>query len=166
MRKIDRVFIHCSASDHPHHDDVSVIRKWHIEERGWSDVGYHYFIRSTGDVQLGRPIDKTPAAQRHHNTGTIAICLHGNDHFTDKQFNALYELCRKLDDQYGPLTFHGHKEVDKGKTCPNFDYKSVLRLNLEGYMRYAKIPQVFIEANKPSVWGRIASWLDELGEKK
>jgi hypothetical protein len=29
-RPVSRVFIHCSASDNPDHDKVSVIRDWHL----------------------------------------------------------------------------------------------------------------------------------------
>ena len=43
-REVDRVFLHCSASPNPAHDDINVIRDWHLE-RGWNDVGYHFFIK-------------------------------------------------------------------------------------------------------------------------
>ena len=77
------VFIHCSASDNPKHDDVDVIRKWHVDEppygRGWSDIGYHYFIKKDGTLEIGRSLERTPAAQRGYNRGSFAICLHGLD---------------------------------------------------------------------------------------
>lgn len=60
-RPVSRVFIHCSASDNPDHDSVAVIRNWHLEN-GWSDIGYHYFIRKDGVIQEGRPIEQAPAA--------------------------------------------------------------------------------------------------------
>ena len=68
-RHVDRVFLHCSASDDPDHDDIETIRRWHVDERGWSDVGYHYFIRSDGTLQEGRPLERIPAAQAGHNAG-------------------------------------------------------------------------------------------------
>lgn len=130
-RRVDRVFIHCSASDNPKHDDVSIMDAWH-KARGWSGVGYHYFIKKDGTVQDGRSLEKTPAAQAGHNTGTIAICLHGldEDKFTDEQFNALKQLCREIDQQL-KVTFHGHREV-AAKACPVFDYKKVLDLDPRG----------------------------------
>lgn len=136
-RDVDRVFIHCSASDNPAHDDVAVIRDWHVNDNGWSDVGYHYFIQKNGNIQLGRDIEQTPAAQSGHNTGTIAICLHGLDvvKFTDDQFSALYELCAQINDVYlTHITFHGHKEV-AAKECPVFDYRGVLLLDEAGRMQ-------------------------------
>ncbi|MEM7060559.1 MAG: N-acetylmuramoyl-L-alanine amidase [Pseudomonadota bacterium] len=129
-REIDRVFLHCSASDHKHHDKVSAIKKMHLD-RGWSDIGYHYFITKAGKLQNGRPIEKTPAAQRGHNTGTVAICCHGlrEDKFTKEQFDTLKKLCVAINNAYdGRVTFHGHKEV-AAKACPVFDYKKVLKLD-------------------------------------
>ncbi len=134
-RKVDRVFVHCSASDHPHHDDVSVMDKWH-KQRGWSGVGYHFFIKKDGTLQAGRSLRKTPAAQGGNNRGTIAICLHGlqKSAFTEAQFDTLRELCKEIDDAYkGKITFHGHKEVSP-KSCPVFDYKKVLKLDSKGHL--------------------------------
>ncbi len=132
-RRVKRVYIHCSASDHAHHDDVSVMDQWHCK-RGWSEVGYHFFIKKDGELQRGRPIEKTPAAQANYNSGTIAICLHGLEKpkFTDAQFETLRELCAEIDEAYdGKVTFHGHCEV-AAKSCPVFDYREVLDLDAKG----------------------------------
>lgn len=133
-RDIDRVFIHCSASSNKKHDDVSVIRKWH-KERGWSDVGYHYFIKFDGTLQEGRDIERTPAAQKGHNTGTIAICLHGlkDEDFTEDQFETLKELCGDIFIEIPDVTFHGHCEV-AAKSCPVFAYHDVLNLDEFGHI--------------------------------
>lgn len=132
-RKISRVFLHCSASDNPSHDDISVMRKWHLE-RGFNDVGYHHFIKKDGTIQNGRPIDKVPAAQQGHNTGTLAICLHGldKDLFTTAQVSALFKLCAAINDAYD-VTFHGHREVS-AKSCPVIDYVGILNLSASGKM--------------------------------
>lgn len=140
-RKVNRVFIHCSASDA---DNMSyygpnlakTIHRWH-RQRGWSGIGYHYVIDKMGNIVTGRDIEKTPAAQARHNRGTIAICLHGLhiDRFKPKQLSALYELCSKINDEYNRnITFHGHREVSP-KTCPVIDYKELLRLDEKGYMQ-------------------------------
>jgi len=130
VRAVKRVFIHCSASDHAHHDDISVMRDWHIK-RGWNDVGYHYFIQQDGTVQTGRPLEKAPSAQKGHNSGTIAICVHGHHSFTDAQYDALRALCGDINAAIPGVTFHGHCEVS-AKSCPVFDYKQVLGLDAKG----------------------------------
>ena len=132
-RPVDRVFIHCSASDRPEHDSWAVIDRWH-RERGWTGIGYHFFIRKDGTLELGRDLEKTPAAQENNNLRTIAICLHGLsvDLFTDAQIATLRGLCLDIDHAYrGSMTFHGHREVAR-KDCPVIDYKAVLRLDGRG----------------------------------
>lgn len=132
-RPVSRVFLHCSASDNPAHDDVSVIDSWH-KANGWSQVGYHYFIKKNGELQNGRPLELVPAAQAGHNVGTIAICLHGllGNKFTDAQFDTLRRLARDINFAYGgKVTFHGHCEVS-AKSCPVFNYRMALNLDSKG----------------------------------
>jgi len=138
-RDIDRVFLHCSASSRAEHGKVSVIREWH-KARGWSDIGYHYFIPFGGELQVGRNIEKTPAAQKGHNTGTIAICLHGlhKHDFTLNQFETLQKLCKQINIAYNrEVTFHGHCEVST-KACPVFEYRNVLELDNLGKIQGLK----------------------------
>jgi peptidoglycan hydrolase-like protein with peptidoglycan-binding domain len=132
-RRVDRVFLHCSASDVPAHDSVAVIREWHLA-RGFSDIGYHFFIHKSGQIEAGRNIELTPAAQSGNNTATIAICLHGlkKENFTTAQFDALRSLALEIDKQYlSKISFHGHCEVS-AKACPVFDYKKELKLDKYG----------------------------------
>lgn len=139
QRPVDRVFLHCSASDRPEHDDVSVMRDWHVNGNGWSDVGYHFFIRKDGVVQEGRPPEQVPAAQAGHNTGSIAICLHGlaAERFTKAQYESLIALCREIHAACaGMVTFHGHCEVS-AKACPVFPYRAVLGLDEHGGFAFA-----------------------------
>lgn len=134
-RPVNRVFLHCSASDNPDHDSVDVIDRWH-RERGWSGCGYHFFIRKSGLIEIGRSLEKTPAAQAGNNRGTIAICLHGLklEGFTIAQFEALQRLCYQIDHAFEEgVTFHGHNEV-AAKACPVFDYRAVLSLYGAGYI--------------------------------
>lgn len=145
-RKINKVFIHCSASDNPNHDDISVIEKWH-RERGFAGVGYHYFIQSNGNIQTGRNIEIIPAAQVGHNAGSIAICLHGLEAFKNKQFSSLRQLCGEINKDMD-VTFHGHCEVSN-KLCPNFDYRGVLGLDKNGKMF---VPKVFSGGEIKDVW--------------
>lgn len=135
-RTVKRIFIHCSASEGKNHDDISVIRQWHLD-RGWSNVGYHYFIKKDGTIQMGRDLDTIPAAQKGHNNETIAICLHGlgKSKFTEAQKQSLVNLCTEINRSYDKITFHGHKEVNDNKTCPVIDYVAILGLNPKGIMK-------------------------------
>jgi hypothetical protein len=148
-RPITRIFLHCSASDNSIHDDVAVIRRWHLQ-RGWSDVGYHLFVQRSGTVQPGRSLELTPAAQEGHNSGTIAICLHGllEARFSKEQLATLRRLCDEINDAYGGrVTFHGHREVNPRKTCPVYDYRAILGLDSVG--RLGRVPQPSTDADDP-----------------
>ena len=59
MREIDEIIIHATATnpswmtDKPVEDVVAEIRRWHVEERKWSDIGYHAVIHRDGSVGYG-----------------------------------------------------------------------------------------------------------------
>lgn len=125
-RKINKVFIHCSASDFPQHDNIATIKKWHLE-KGFSDIGYHFVITKNGQIFNGRNIEKIPAAQCGYNTNSIAICLTGMRNFSSEQYSSLKKLCAEINNDIKNVTFHGHCEVSS-KPCPVFDYKTVLNL--------------------------------------
>lgn len=132
-RRVTAVYLHCSAHDGPEHDNPETMDRWH-KARGWSGIGYHFYIDKSGQIFHGRPLEKIPAAQAGFNKGSIAICCGGllQDKFTAAQFNSLRRLCGEIDAAYsGNMVFRGHCEVSP-KTCPVFDYKAVLRLDKNG----------------------------------
>ena len=133
-RNIKRIFIHCSANDNSNYR-IKDIRKHHIENNGWDDIGYHYVIAKDGTIEYGREECYIPASQEGHNQNTISICVCGLTGFTKQSMQALKELCLMLKEKYPNATFHGHCEVAKdGRPCPVFDYKKVLNLDNKGNM--------------------------------
>lgn len=122
MRAIDKIVIHCSASDIKEHDNIKVIKEWHLE-RGWNDVGYHFFIKKNGDIQMGRPIEKSGAHVKGHNSHSIGICYSGLVGPTVLQEETLLALTRNLVAIFNLKRnqIYGHHELDKNKTCPNMD---------------------------------------------
>ena len=131
IRDIDRVFLHCSASNDEGlrgQEMVDEIRRWHLA-RGFSNVGYHFLIDREGKVFTGRTLELNPAAQKGHNTGTIAIMVHGLESFTFESLKACRLLCEDINEAYdGKISFHGHCEVS-AKSCPVFDFKTLLKLD-------------------------------------
>jgi N-acetylmuramoyl-L-alanine amidase len=121
MRNINLIVLHHSASDYKDHDDIKVIKKWHVEERGFSDVGYHYFIRKDGLIQTGRPLATVGAHCKGKNRKSIGICLSGNTKFTEHQFTALAHLLWVIELKIGKkVGIRGHCDFSK-KDCPVFD---------------------------------------------
>ena len=48
------IVIHCSATRANQHVTIEDIRHWHVVERGWSDIGYHWIIDRNGIIHKGR----------------------------------------------------------------------------------------------------------------
>lgn len=140
MRAITGIIIHCAATrpewmqGRPVAEAIAEIRRWH-QDRGWSDIGYHFVINREGEIGEGRDIAKTGAHVQGHNTGTIGVCLlggHGSaetdsfaDNFTPEQDEALRGLLGKLRANYGPVPVTGHNEY-AAKACPGFQVREWL----------------------------------------
>lgn len=150
VRQVDRVFLHCSASDNEALAGDRLVREihaWHVKRR-FAGIAYHFVIDKEGQVLVGRSIEATPAAQQHHNRATIAICVHGLaiEKFTAPALSACLDLCREINRAYeGKVSFHGHREV-AAKECPVFDYRSLLQLDAAGRMPLAA-PSAEADAN-------------------
>lgn len=132
MDNIKSIFVHCSATPKTMDIGVTEIRKWHVEERGWSDIGYHYVIRRNGNIEEGRPVTKTGAHVSGYNKNSIGICLVGgmnngssDANFTLAQYVQLSHLIEGLNDTYGKLELYGHRDVST-KDCPCFDVQALM----------------------------------------
>lgn len=131
-RKIEKLIIHCSATREGQHISVDTIRKWHVEGRGWSDIGYHFIIGLDGSIEIGRPLYRSGAHTKGYNKYSIGICYIGGvekdgrtpkDTRTEEQKSALRGLVSTLKGIYPEATVHGHREF-AAKACPSFDVQA------------------------------------------
>lgn len=136
MRKISGIIIHCTATrpewwaGKSTAAKVAEIRRWHVQERKWSDIGYHFLIARDGTAIKGRDMARDGAHTQGHNKGTIGIALFGGhgsaatdqfaDNFTPEQDAALRNLIGDLRAAYGPLPVTGHNQYS-AKACPGFN---------------------------------------------
>lgn len=140
MRDINKIILHCSATREGQDISTETIRGWHVNERGWSDIGYHYVVLLDGTVDKARPVERQGAHVRGHNKGSIGICYIGGcdadmnpkDTRTDLQKESLTELISYLMDSYEDATLHGHNEFSS-KACPSFDVKQEYKELIECY---------------------------------
>ncbi len=131
MREIIKIVWHCSATKDDADVTVEQIRDWHVNGRGWSDIGYHFVIELDGSVKAGRPLARKGAHVRGHNATSIGICYVGGldrkgkpkDTRTTAQKKALYALTEDLMRRFPAATVHGHNEF-ASKACPCFDARS------------------------------------------
>jgi len=133
----NKITVHCSATKDGVCFDVNDIRQWH-KQRGWSDIGYHYVITLDGEIQTGRPIEKTGAHVKGHNKDNIGICLiggldsscHPADTFTDAQSDSLRYLITCLSSEHGikQCDIKGHSDYPGvHKECPCCDVHGTLK---------------------------------------
>jgi len=114
------IVIHCSDSPQGRGDNAEAIHRWH-RERGWSGIGYHFVVLEDGTVENGRPVYWPGAHVMHHNTDTVGICLIGKNEFTASQTESLGWTIVELLDKFPDAEVKGHCDLDRKKTCPNFD---------------------------------------------
>ena len=128
MREINKIIIHCSATREGENFEVAEIRKWHLA-RGFSDIGYHFYIDLYGEIHKGRDISKIGAHCKGHNRNSIGICYCGGveadgktpkDTRYDCQKESLTAVLRTLKAMYPNAVIHSHNDF-ANKACPSFN---------------------------------------------
>ena len=142
------VIIHCSDSSW---GNASIITKWHVQERGWTNCGYHYIILNgllspfkrheyfNGHLETGRPLDDDGdmelderGAHAFGYNSAVGICLIGlSGTFTETQLRTLGHLIRRLRLQFGEIKVMQHSDVDSKKPyCAGLTKLQLESLNL------------------------------------
>lgn len=136
MRTINEINIHCAATrpgwmaGRTGAERVAEIRRWHVEQNGWADIGYHYLIDRDGTVYPGRPVQRTGAFEPRVNATAIGVCLLGGHgaaatdafdaHYTPEQGDALRALIDELRASHPSIRkVTGHNDYSS-KGCPGF----------------------------------------------
>ena len=127
MRELTEIIIHCADTRINQDFSIDDVRSWHIQ-RGFSDIGYHFYIKLDGSVWYGRDTYKPGAHCKGNNAHTIGVCFEGGldvdgskwDGPTPEQVYNYKELEIELFDKYGVLDVNPHSKYST-KSCPNFD---------------------------------------------
>ena len=119
LNKVNFIVVHCAATKSSMYVTVDDLRKWHVEQNGWSDIGYHYFIKFDGSIHKCRPEKYQGAHCKTVNDKSIAICLEGGyggvDNFTVIQKDALMHLIDEKKIKYDNAAVVGHGHFDDKK---------------------------------------------------
>ena len=132
---VHEIILHCSATrpewmgGAPLAAKVAEIRRWHMQDRGWRNIGYHWIIDRDGQRAPGRRETEIGAHVVGHNRGTIGICLIGGfgadaddefgDHFTKAQERTLRALIADIRSRTQITKVTGHNAY-AAKACPGF----------------------------------------------
>ena len=117
-------------------DKIAQIRKAHINNNKWGDIGYHYVLeiddKGRGHLKTGRSLfyQGAHSGVDKYNNGYIGLCIPGNyekdklsPELYDDLINAICTLEQKFCTSNG---FLGHREV-KATACPgkNIDLNQI-----------------------------------------
>ncbi|MFA5138264.1 MAG: N-acetylmuramoyl-L-alanine amidase [Elusimicrobiota bacterium] len=119
--------------------EVRIIQDYHMNGRGWNDIGYQYLMDGLGNLYQGRPEKVLGAHVSGANSGNIGVSVMGNymeRKPNDAQMDSLKSFLPVLARRYGiPSTkLYAHRELGSSD-CPGdnlFAKMPELRKALDG----------------------------------
>ena len=127
-RPIKYIVVHCSASKVTTNFTVKDLRRLHVDNYHWSDIGYHFYITKDGKIHSCRPMSKIGVHARGYNAVSIGVCYEGGlnargksaDTRTPEQKESLIEVLSALKERFPKAKIVGHYELGANKDCPVF----------------------------------------------
>lgn len=117
-----------------HHADmlgsVEDIHRVHLE-KGWSGIGYHFYVRRDGNIYRGRPEERIGAHCINNNATSIGVCFEGRYDtvatMPNVQLEAGKELIKYLRDKYPQAKLYKHSDL-YATACPGryFPYDDLI----------------------------------------
>lgn len=145
-----RFTIHCSVTPDGKELLTDTLHYWHVNERGFKKIGYHYLIQPSGQVwhfgndERFRSLSEPGAHVSGANHKNIGICMAGDTLFTRAAFNALHTVCENLVRYNGfelsDITCHYEypSAIKQGKTCPNMKVQKLALFIGTGDIKHVK----------------------------
>ncbi len=100
------------------------IQSYHMDVKGWCDIGYHYLVSRDGKIWEGRPATQLGSHSGGANTGNVGIALMGSHDTTpinDTQIDSVVTIIRSTASAYGIAidrsVVKGHRQY-KSTSCP------------------------------------------------
>lgn len=149
VHEIKLIVVHCSATPRSWDLTAEDINKMH-RKRGFKEIGYHFFIRRSGLLEVGRDLDEQGAHVKGHNANSWGVCLAGGldragkaeNNFTQAQFQTLRSILTMLRAMSPDAEILGHRDLSPDidgdgvieewewlKQCPCFDVREWCKEN-------------------------------------
>jgi len=121
-----KIILHHSLTQDSETVSWGAIRKYHINECGWRDIGYHFgieLLRDDYEILIGRFAEEVGAHTKGENYDSIGICFVGAydiDPPPDIMWKKGLRLVRFLCYTYNIATdkIFGHRKFAPYKSCP------------------------------------------------
>lgn len=118
MRTIDLIVVHCSATREDRPFSREALEAAH-RARGFSGIGYHFYVRRDGRIESCRPVEFPGAHAQGYNTRSIGICYEGGlntrgdpaDTRTEWQKHSLKVLIKALLMDHPGSRVCGHRDL-------------------------------------------------------
>lgn len=117
----ERIILHHAAASQCNVDDID---RWH-KQKGYSCIGYHFFIKKNGTIYRGRQENAVGAHAYQNNYNSIGICFEGDfekEQMTDTQVEAGKELVAYLKNKYNISKVQKHSDVNS-TSCPGKNFR-------------------------------------------
>ena len=138
MRKIERIFVHCTAGSQKTTVDGLLTE---FSRKGWKNPGYLYVVTADGVIHKLLDEGRVSNGVRGYNATSINVAYTGGvdgllkpaDNRTDAQKASLLKLLRMLRKRYPASVIMGHRDIWGSdprkwqKACPCFDAKTEYR---------------------------------------
>ena len=126
--------LHCSATRRNQDNSVELLRRDH-KDRGFYDIGYHFYIRKDGKMTQHRKLLEVGAHARPYNRCSIGICYEGGldeqgkpcDTRTPEQRERIIDVLTRLHKLFPKAKIVGHRDLPgtTPKECPCLDTHAV-----------------------------------------
>lgn len=118
MRRITRIFVHCTASHQSTTTEKSL--RDEFKKKGWKRPGYHYVVKTDGNIILMLDEELVANGVKGYNAHAIHVAWIGGidathtdgiDNRTEAQRAALFDLLTKLKLRYPDALIMGHRDI-------------------------------------------------------
>ena len=123
---INSIVIHHDAIKQNGHLRIKDIVKYHLTERNYPSVAYHYYIDSEGTIYHLVASNIVTYHTIGANLNSLGICLNGNfneEDPTELQKRSLKVLINWLKGQYNIQNVNLHRELNPETDCPGKNFK-------------------------------------------
>lgn len=143
MAKLQILIIHCTATPEGRKVTSDMIRKWHLKDRGWNQVGYADMIHLDGKVENLVPYNEdnivdawelTNGAVGMNSKSRHIVYVGGleadgklaKDTRTPEQLKTLEAVVKNTIAKHPDIKVAGHNQFAQ-KACPSFDVPAWLK---------------------------------------
>lgn len=139
MRKIERIFVHCTAGSQ--RQTVNDLQT-EFKRKRWKHPGYHYVVQADGTISQLLDEQLVSNGVKGYNSTSVNVAYMGGidsegkatDNRTDAQKESLRKLLKLLKGRYPDAKILGHRDIspdtngnsvvdtwERIKECPCFD---------------------------------------------